>query len=206
MENDLDRLPIDKSATTDGVPEQLPAQSARGRAVRFFVDVVETLVFSLLLFALINTLTARIRVDGLSMEPTLHSGEFVIVNRLAYRLGEPKTGDVIVFHPPTDPEQEYIKRVIGLPGDEVVISDQQVQVNDRLLVEPYIASPPRYESSWEVPEGSLFVLGDNRNNSSDSHSWGPVPLENVVGKAVIVYWPPSEWGPVEHALPSFAGN
>jgi signal peptidase I len=205
MENDLDRLPVDKSATTDGVPEQLPAQSARGGAVRFFVDVVETLVFSLLLFALINTLTARIRVDGLSMEPTLHSGEFVIVNRLAYRLGQPKTGDVIVFHPPTDPEQEYIKRVIGLPGDEVVISDQQVQVNDSLLVEPYIASPPRYESSWEVPEGSLFVLGDNRNNSSDSHSWGPVPLENVVGKAVIVYWPPSEWGPVEHAFPSFAG-
>jgi signal peptidase I len=202
MENDLDRLPVEQNATAEGTSEQLPAQSTRGKVARFFVDVVETLVFSLLLFALINTLTARIRVDGLSMEPTLHSGEFVIVNRLAYRLGEPEIGDVIVFHPPNDPEQEYIKRVIGLPGDEVVISNQQVMVNDRLLVEPYIAAAPRYESSWTVPEGSLFVLGDNRNNSSDSHSWGPVPLENVVGKAVIVYWPPSEWGLVEHAFPN----
>lgn len=205
MENDLDSLPVEQNATTAGTPEQLPAESTRGKVARFFVDVVETLVFSLLLFALINTLTARIRVDGLSMEPTLHSGEFVIVNRLAYRLGEPEIGDVIVFHPPNDPEQEYIKRVIGLPGDEVVIADQQVMVNDQLLVEPYIAAAPRYESSWIIPEGSLFVLGDNRNNSSDSHSWGPVPLENVVGKAVIVYWPPSEWGLVEHAFPSFAG-
>lgn len=204
MENDLDRLPVEQNVTTEGTPEQQTVQSTRGKVVRFFVDVVETLVFSLLLFALINALTARIRVDGLSMEPTLHSGEFVIVNRLAYRLGEPKIGDVIVFHPPTDPEQEYIKRVIGLPGDTVVIANQQVMVNDRLLVEPYIAAAPRYKSSWTVPEGSLFVLGDNRNNSSDSHSWGPVPLENVVGKAVVVYWPPSEWGWVEHVFPSFA--
>ena len=187
------------------ITEQAPTESSRGRAVRFLVDVVETLVFSLLLFAIINALTARIRVDGMSMEPTLHSGEFVIVNRLAYRLGQPKIGDVIVFHPPTDPEQEYIKRVIGLPGDEVVISNKLVKVNGRLLVEPYIAAPPSYDSSWTVPQGSLFVLGDNRNNSSDSHAWGPVPLENVVGKAVVVYWPPSDWSLVEHIYPSFVG-
>jgi len=211
MENDIDSLPVETvdAAETPDTPqltsEEVPAQSNRGKAVHFFVDVVETLVFSLLLFAIINALTARIRVDGLSMEPTLHSGEFVIVNPLAYRLGQPKIGDVIVFHPPTDPEQEYIKRVIGLPGDEVVISNKQVKVNGRLLDEPYIAAPPRYDSRWMVPQGSLFVLGDNRNNSSDSHAWGPVPLENVVGKAVIVYWPPSEWGLVEHVFPSFVG-
>lgn len=211
MEDDLDRLPVEtidaavRTESTETAPEQAPTESSRGKVVRFFVDVVETLVFSLLLFALINALTARIRVDGLSMEPTLHSGEFVIVNRLAYRLGQPKIGDVIVFHPPTDPEQEYIKRVIGLPGDEVVISNKQVKVNGRLLDEPYIAAPPRYDSRWTVPEGSLFVLGDNRNNSSDSHAWGPVPLENVVGKAVVVYWPPSDWGLVEHVFPSFEG-
>jgi signal peptidase I len=211
MEDDLDRLPVEtidaavRAESTETAPEQASTESSRGKVARFFVDVVETLVFSLLLFALINALTARIRVDGLSMEPTLHSGEFVIVNRLAYRLGQPKIGDVIVFHPPTDPEQEYIKRVIGLPGDEVVISNKQVMVNGRLLDEPYIAAPPRYDSRWKVPEGSLFVLGDNRNNSSDSHAWGPVPLENVVGKAVVVYWPPSDWGLVEHIFPSFAG-
>jgi len=211
MENDLDSLPVEtvdaaeRAESTEITPEQAPAESSRGKAVRFFVDVVETLVFSLLLFAVINSLTARIRVDGLSMEPTLHSGEFVIVNRLAYRLGQPKIGDVIVFHPPTDPEQEYIKRVIGLPGDEVVISKKQVRVNGRLLDEPYIAAPPRYDSSWTVPQDSLFVLGDNRNNSSDSHAWGPVPMQNVVGKAVVVYWPPSDWGLVEHVFPSFVG-
>ncbi len=207
MENDIDTLPIETAETTETTEttsEQAPAQSTASKVARFFVDIIETLVFSLLLFAIINTLTARIRVDGQSMEPTLHSNEFVIVNRLAYRLGQPKIGDVIVFHPPTDPEQEYIKRVIGLPGDEVVISHQQVKVNGRLLEEPYIASPPRYESSWMVPEGALFVLGDNRNNSSDSHSWGTVPLRNVVGKAVIVYWPPADWGMVEHVFPSFA--
>jgi len=211
MENDLDSLPVEtvdaaeRAESTEITPEQAPVESSRGKAVRFFVDVVETLVFSLLLFAVINSLTARIRVDGLSMEPTLHSGEFVIVNRLAYRLGQPKIGDVIVFHPPTDPEQEYIKRVIGLPGDEVVISKKQVRVNGRLLDEPYIAAPPRYDSSWTVPQDSLFVLGDNRNNSSDSHAWGPVPMQNVVGKAVVVYWPPSDWGLVEHVFPSFVG-
>jgi len=211
MENDLDRLPVEtveateRTESTEIALEQAPAESSRGKIVHFFVDVVETLVFSLLLFAVINALTARIRVDGMSMEPTLHSGEFVIVNRLAYRLGQPKIGDVIVFHPPTDPEQEYIKRVIGLPGDEVVISNKQVKVNGRLLDEPYIAAPPRYDSTWTVPEGSLFVLGDNRNNSSDSHAWGPVPLQNVVGKAVVVYWPPMDWGMVEHVFPSFVG-
>lgn len=197
MENDLDSLPVEPTE------EQAPPQQGQAKVFRFLLDIIETLVFSLLLFAVINTLTARIRVDGLSMEPTLHSGEFVIVNRLAYRLGQPKVGDVIVFHPPTDPKQEYIKRVIGLPGDQVVISNKQVKINGRVLVEPYLAAPPRYNSDWNVPIGSLFVLGDNRNNSSDSHSWGPVPMENVVGKAIFVYWPPANWGLVEHIFPSF---
>jgi len=196
MENDLDRL------TVETTPSQADALHTKTKVVRFLIDIVETLVFSLLLFAGINALTARIRVDGMSMEPTLHSGEFVIVNRLAYRFGQPAIGDVVVFLFPRDPRQEYIKRIIGLPGDEVFISDNQVKVNGEVLDEPYIAAPPRYESQWTVPEGSLFVLGDNRNNSSDSHTWGPVPLENVVGKAVFVYWPPVEWGLVEHVSPA----
>jgi len=166
--------------------------------MRFIVDVLETLVLATLLFLGINALTARIRVDGFSMEPTMHNGEFVLVNRLAYRIGTPDIGDVIVFHFPGDPEQEYIKRVIGLPDDRIVIGGRQVKVNGVILDEPYIAAPPIYEGSWVVPEDHLFVLGDNRNNSSDSHSWGVVPLMNVVGKAVFVYWPISDWGIVEH--------
>jgi signal peptidase I len=128
------------------------------------------------------------------MEPTLQSGEFVIVNKLAYLFGEPTTGDVIVFHFPRDPDQEYIKRIIGLPGDRVEIKNGEVYVNDRVLDEDYIAASPVYEDILEVPGDSLIVLGDNRNNSSDSHNWGPVPLDFVIGKAMFVYWPPTEWG------------
>jgi signal peptidase I len=150
--------------------------------------------------------SARIRVDGFSMEPTLHTGEFVIVNKLAYRLGDPTISDVIVFHYPRDPEQEYIKRVIGLPGDHVRIQDGQVYVNDQSIEEPYISTPPAYQSDWVVPEDSLFVLGDNRNNSSDSHTWGPVPMDNVIGKAFFVYWPPDRWGLVDQIVAASAAQ
>lgn len=132
------------------------------------------------------------------------SGEFVVVNKLAYTFSEPEIGDVIVFQYPRDPEQEYIKRIIGTPGDHVRIKDGQVYVNDTLLEEPYLAAPPAYQSEWTIPDNALFVLGDNRNNSSDSHTWGPVPIEFVVGKALFVYWPPERWGVVDHV--SAAGS
>lgn len=161
---------------------------------RFFMDLLETLVLSLVLFLAINAVSARIRVESISMQPTLYAGDFIIVNKLAYRLGEPNRGDIIIFHYPPDPNREpYIKRVIGLPGEMVKVSGGNVYVNDVLLDEPYISAPPNYEGSWGVPEDSLFMLGDNRNSSSDSHSWGMVPLENVIGKAEIVYWPPTDW-------------
>jgi signal peptidase I len=195
MDDDLENPSFEE------IPEQAPPVHGKIKFFRSLLDIVETLVFSLLLFAGINALTARIRVDGMSMEPTLHSGEFVIVNRLAYRLGEPQRGDIIVFQFPPNPEQEYIKRIIGLPGDQVVIAKNRVEVNGELLKEPYIAARPRYETTLTVPENSLYVLGDNRNNSSDSHNWGPVPFPNIVGKAVFVYWPPGDWGLVGHTKP-----
>lgn len=173
---------------------------------RVFFDILETLIFSVLLFLAIDAVSARIRVDGLSMVPTLKDGEFVLVNKLAYKFGQPGQGDVIVFHFPRDPEQDYIKRIIGLPGDLVRIEQGQVFVNGVALDEPYIADAPDYQSEWNVPEGTLFVLGDNRNNSSDSHSWGPVPIEQVVGKALFVYWPPDEWGVIQRPLVASAGN
>ncbi len=160
----------------------------------FLIDVFETVLLSLLLFLGINAVSARIRIESVSMQPTLYEGDFVIVNKLAYNLGEPGRGDVIVFRYPPDPEREpYIKRVIGLPGDRINVHDKNVFVNNEPMLEPYISAPPLYEGTWIVPEGSLFVLGDNRNSSSDSHSWGMVPLDNVIGKAEVVYWPPDEW-------------
>ena len=182
---------------TETISDPQDEKEGRSGLLRFVIDVVETLILSVILFAAINAISARIRVDGASMEPTLQSGEFVIVNKLSYKLGSPQVGDVIVFHFPRDPAQEYIKRVIGLPGDQVVIRDGRVSVDGILLEEDYIAATPAYESTWVVPEDALFVLGDNRNNSSDSHNWGPVPLDYVVGKAVFVYWPPTEWGVVD---------
>lgn len=194
MDNDFSENPSIVKA-----PEEQETGEKKGSGIwRFMLDLLETVVLSVLLFLAINAVSARIRVDGFSMEPTLRNGEFVIVNKLAYRFGEPQIGDVIVFHYPRDPEQEYIKRVIGLAGDQVRISNGQVFVDGQPIEEPYISAPPRYESDWVVPEDSLFVLGDNRNNSSDSHNWGPVPMQNVIGKAFFVYWPPEQWGLIEH--------
>jgi signal peptidase I len=196
-----------ESYRTEMIPEpETPQQERRTGLLRFALDILETLILSLVLFAVINAISARIRVDGFSMEPTLKTGEFVIVSKLAYKLSEPKLGDVIVFHYPRDPEQEYIKRVIGLPGDRVLISDGQVSVNGQIIDEPYIAAAPAYQSEWTVPDNSLFVLGDNRNNSSDSHSWGPVPMNEVIGKAIFVYWPPQKWGTIDQSNPVSAAS
>ncbi len=132
------------------------------------------------------------------MMPTLENGEFILVNRLVYKFDSPQRGDIIVFHYPRNPADEYIKRIIGLPGDRIRVKDGIVYVNGRPLEEPYTSAPPRYEGEWDVPEGELFVLGDNRNNSSDSHSWGMVPLDYVVGKATFVYWPLPKAGALSH--------
>ncbi|UCH60154.1 MAG: signal peptidase I [Anaerolineales bacterium] len=177
-------------------PDQESAANVEkpGGLRHFLIDVFETVLLSLLLFLGINAVSARIRIESVSMQPTLYEGDFVIVNKLAYNFGEPSRGDVIVFRYPPDPEREpYIKRVIGLPGDRVSVQEKKVLINNEPMLEPYISAPPLYEGTWIVPEGSLFVLGDNRNSSSDSHSWGMVPFDNVIGKAEVVYWPPEEW-------------
>jgi signal peptidase I len=184
------------------IPETPAAESPKTSSSRVVMDMVETLLLAVALFLGINLITARIRVDGPSMKPTLHNGEYVIVNRLAYKWAKPRLGEVIVFRFPRDPRKEYIKRVIGVPGDEVYITNKQVFVNGKLLDEPYIAEAPQYYGTWRVPEDSLFVLGDNRNDSSDSHNWEFVPMRNMVGKALVVYWPPSAWGPIAHTNPS----
>jgi len=183
------------------LPKKNPGNELRG----FFLDIMETVILSVLLFLGINAISARIRVESISMQPTLYAGDFVIVNKLAYKLGSPTRGDVIIFNYPPDPHREpYIKRVIGLPGDEIEVSGGKVYVNNDPINEPYISAPPNYEGTWIIPEDSLFVLGDNRNSSSDSHRWGMVPEENVIGKALIVYWPPNSWKYLDEPVASAA--
>lgn len=183
-----------ESFRSEVVPEDTPGEVKDSSPRQFVIELIETIAMALLLFLGINAVTARIRVESVSMQPTLYAGDFVIVYKIAYKLGEPGRGDIIVFRYPPDPDREpYIKRIIGLPGDIVSIENNTVMINGQPLNEPYISSPPTYEGTWIIPEDSLYVLGDNRNRSSDSHSWGMVPLENVVGKALVVYWPPENW-------------
>jgi signal peptidase I len=166
---------------------------------RIFLDVFETLLLSVVLFLAINAVSARVRVDGFSMHPTLENGEFILVNKLAYHLGQPNRGDIVVFRFPLDPQQDLIKRVIGLPGDRITVNNGKLSINGEVIPETYIAAAPDYTGEWIVPPGNIFVLGDNRNDSSDSHSWGMLPIQNIIGKASVIYWPPPEWALLQHA-------
>ena len=196
---------------TDFSPENetqpaLEAAPAKHEWKQFLREILETVGLAVILFLVINVISARVRVEGYSMLPTLDNGEYVLISRLSYKLGDFQRGDIIVFRPPMYPDapfwqrlfglpgfddkyEDYIKRIIGLPGDTVRIANGTVYINDVPLIEPYIAAPPDYSNEWTVPEGQLFVLGDNRNNSADSHAWGFLPEENILGKALVVYWP-----------------
>lgn len=183
---------IQSEQTPETENPQNQSRSKRSSCVGFIIDTVETILLALVLFLVINALSARVRVENVSMQPTLKPGEFLLVNRVAYKLSDPSIGDIIIFHAPGSSDVDYIKRVIGLPGDEVRISDGIVYVNEQPLYEPYIANPPNYTGQWSVPPDEYFVLGDNRNNSSDSHLWGFIPTDEIVGRALLVYWPFSE--------------
>jgi signal peptidase I len=184
--------------TQDGVVEVQEVVEEKINWGRFGLDIVETLVLAVILFLAINAMSARVRVDGFSMRPTLEDGEFVLVSKMSYYFGAVQRGDIIVFHFPMNPEEELIKRVIGLPGDSVSVHAGIVSVNGQVLTEPYIDSVPAYSGDWKVSDGQLFVLGDNRNNSNDSKDWGLLPFDKVVGKAVLIYWPPPLWDVLEH--------
>lgn len=193
----------------DVVVEALPEETAeeeeepslsRSFGIRSWLqDVLETLLLAAILFLVINTLTGRYQVHGQSMEPSLHDGQYLIASKVVYWLHHPERGDVVVLDPPGEQSAvPYIKRVIGLPGDVVEVREQRVWVNGVALNEPYISAPPNYSGNWVVAEEQYFVLGDNRNNSSDSHAWGLLARDRVLGKAIISYWPPETWGTIPH--------
>jgi signal peptidase I len=186
----------------DTLNQDIPTEQTEGEEEinwkRLGIDTLQTIVMAIILFVVINTVSARVRVDGISMLPTLENGEFILVNRISYRWSEIQRGDIIVFDFPLNMQEELIKRVIGIPGDHVLVINGQVFVNNQLLNEPYISQAPIYSGEWTVQDGFLFVLGDNRNNSNDSKDWGPLPIENVVGKATVIYWPPPLWEVINH--------
>ncbi|MBN2551033.1 MAG: signal peptidase I [Anaerolineales bacterium] len=181
---------------TEQLPDQesIPPGSKKNQLKQFLLELLQTVILSVIIFLVIDAVSSRIRVQSISMQPTLYEKDFVLVNKLAYRFGQPKRGDVIVFRVPINPDGEpYIKRVIGLPGENVRVQEGKVYINNIPQQESYIMAPPNYNGEWTVPLDSVFVLGDNRNSSSDSHQWGMVPLENILGKALVVYYPMEHW-------------
>lgn len=174
-------------------------------------EIVETILLAVIIWMAVNFATARYVVEGQSMEPNLHTGQFLIVSRLSYmqfgdivNLGSPQRGDIVVFDFPGNPSDDYVKRIIGLPGETVTISEGgQVFIDGRLIEEPYLTAEYTQPyngriGTWTVPPNNYFVLGDNRNSSSDSRSWGPLEESYVVGKAWVSYWPPPEWKVIPH--------
>lgn len=176
-------------------------------------ELVQTVLLALLLFLLIRNVILNFRIDGISMEPNFHNGQYLIVNRFAYCPGlhlelppigikwhktwcvnQPRRGDVIVFEYPLDESRDFIKRVIALPGETIELRNGKVYIDGKLMPEPFGPNPTnRSFGPLKVPPDTVFVMGDNRNNSSDSRTWGPLPQKDIIGKAVLSYWPPQWW-------------
>ncbi|MCA1904294.1 MAG: signal peptidase I [Cyanobacteria bacterium KgW148] len=154
-------------------------------------ESIRIIVFSILVAALLRWFVIEPRyIPSGSMEPTLLVNDRIMVEKISYRWRAPRRGEIIVFEPPFQGGKAYIKRVIGLPGEEVAIHNGQVLINGIPLQEPYILEPPHYEMpAYTIPPDCYWVMGDNRNNSNDSHVWGFLPKENIMGRAVFRFWP-----------------
>ncbi|HPT82397.1 MAG TPA: signal peptidase I [Limnochordia bacterium] len=159
-------------------------------------ELLETVISAVLIAAFIMIFIARAyTVNGDSMLPTLHHGERLLVDKISYRFTEPSRGEIIIFKNPANPSEQFVKRVIGLPGDKVAIIQGVVFINDQPIEEDYTLAPARIGFAPQiVPEGTYFVLGDNRNNSEDSRfsRVGFLPRELIIGRAIWRYWPLSK--------------
>ena len=196
------------------------ALKRESRARSLLAEILQTVLLTLLIFMAVRAVVQNYEVDGISMEPTLQTGQRLLVNRIAYLrvdgwpldfatrvglhdgrqdraypFGRPQRGDIVVFTQPLPPYRDLVKRVIAVPGDTVEIERGRVYLNGNPLQEGYVRALPTYSvPRQEVPEGKYFVLGDNRSNSSDSHIWGLVPEANIIGRVWLSYWPPGRWG------------
>ncbi|MDQ3249948.1 MAG: signal peptidase I [Chloroflexota bacterium] len=203
--NDPYALQPDFSQTTvlippplEVAPEAQPEQPAIGWML--LREVVETIVLSLVIFLLIRQVVQNYRIESHSMEPNFYQDQFILVNKLAYKLGTPTRGEVIVFHNPNNTDEDYIKRVMGLPGDTLEVRDQRVYINGQVLEEPFNKNPFLQGDIFGpqiVPPDHLFVMGDNRSNSQDSRRIGPIDESLIVGKAWLRVWPPQNFGLIQ---------
>jgi signal peptidase I len=178
----------------------VPAEKGRSTVLRAFWELLHDLSVAVLFcFFLISFVAQAFRVQGTSMQPLLLDGERIIVNKLVYRFGGVERGDVVVFHFPRDPSVSFIKRVVGLPGDVVELRQGVLYVNQRPVAEGYLAPEFKDGDTYppqEVDQGYYYVLGDHRNSSNDSRTWGLVPERYIYGRALFRFWPLSRLGTI----------
>lgn len=183
-------------------PEKDPAEAAEtgvATGTRAFargvLEVLQALAIAIVISVSLNVFVVQVtEVRQRSMEPTLLSGDRVLVSKVDYRLHRPERGDIVVFHPPIDTTIPFVKRVVALPGETVDLKDGKVYVDGQVLMESYVVGTtnirnPAVHFPLTVPPNSLFVLGDNRPVSGDSREWGPVTDERIIGKVTIRFWP-----------------
>ena len=198
MPDQSDNMPANNQYPEDSEPVQKPAKAQPNP----WVEALQTLGLSVVLAFGIRHFVAEARyIPTGSMEPTLQINDRLVVEKVSYYFNQPEREEIVVFYPPESPQlnlqgkEAFIKRIIGLPGETIEVRDGTVFVDGQPLDEDYIKAPPNY--IWgpqEVPPESYLVLGDNRNSSFDSHSWGFVPAENIIGKALVRFWPPGRVG------------
>lgn len=164
----------------------------------FFMEILQSLLVAAVLAFIIHTfIMQNFRIPSGSMEPTLQIQDYIFASKLAYRLDEPKRGDIVVFKYPKDTTRYFVKRLIAVGGETVAIKDSKLYIDGVLTEEDYLPQGLIMDRSYgpkTVPEGHYFMMGDNRNNSSDSRDWGFVPRNLIVGKEIFIYWPPDRIG------------
>lgn len=226
---------LDPTLTSEHPAESGPEVSKAKHRKSFWREIVETIILTILIFFLVKSLVQNFRIQGTSMEPNFHTDQYILVNKVAYfhidvnaflriipgvkadgvhnlwLFGGPHRGDVIVFQYPKAPEDDYIKRVIAFPGETVAVHHNIAYVNGKPLAEPYIKQEEAFGYTSEYPDtivkpDELFVMGDNRNGSSDSRIWGLLPVNNIIGKAWFDYWPffRTGWGFIPEIHSDFA--
>lgn len=187
--------PVDRESAED----KAQPQTGRTGYKALLFDVLETLLLTIIIYAVLSTFIGRFKVLSVSMEPTLHEGQYLLISKQTHKIWPLKRGDVVVFHYPRNTKKNYIKRLIGLPGEKIELVAGKLYINDKLVPEPWLSTPTRGSfGPKQLGEDEYFLMGDNRNNSSDSRAWGSVSSQLVIGKAILRYWPLQSFGPIPH--------
>ncbi len=180
---------------------QPPAPTESPRQKSFIRDTLEIVFLALVLYVVIQYAVQTVHVLGSSMLYTLHDNDLLVASKISYKLHDPQRGDIIVFKPPDEASRDFIKRIIGLPGERVRIVNSVIYINDQVLHEPYLPEKWTYNNNWPasgqdqiILPDQYFVMGDNRNHSSDSRTFGPITRDSILGKAEVRIWPLGELG------------